>query len=378
MDGNLADSGDVVTGKFVDRIKNWDIIIQKDMLQHGYSGSPLIDRNKGSVSGVITHMLDNGKKGAAVSIEALADIWSDMPEYLLSHGKTINDKNYGRLITRMCNRGHHDHKFKEFFLEKCSDKQCQNQPQFYIIHGNEGQCHNSLVERLHYTYIKNFVRQEWKEKTILPRPYKVSWLKDSKLDICKKRLKHEIFSAVNPRYMGADYSINSLCSMPGIKEYNVVIIVHYIQASDWMRSCSADLLKWYMQDFWSMPECCENMPQFFIFLNVEYPVPTQGGGLLKMLYKKEKHVKNRVKKDIETVYNSVKDSCNCLLIEELEPVSKEDVKKWFWKYTGFNDAVYHGKIKDFFQDADFKNMAEIEEWLQEIYDNIYQEKSDSY
>jgi len=228
------------------------------------------------------------------------------------------------------------------------------------------------VERLHHTHIRNFVRDEWKEKTILPRPYKVLWLRDRELDICKKRLIRQIFSTVNPNYMGSDDSINALCSMPGIKEYNVVIIVHYIHASEWMKY-SADLLRWYMQDFWAVPECCENMPQFFIFLNIEYPVPSPGGNFFNKLFKKEKHVKTRVKKDIESVYNSVKNSCQCLLIDELEPVSKEDVKNWFWEHTDFSAALQE-EVKDFLKDSDYKTMAEVEAWLQKIYNKIDQEK----
>ncbi|MDM8535876.1 hypothetical protein QUF70_03910 [Desulfobacterales bacterium HSG17] len=287
--------------------------------------------------------------------------------------KSEDKSAFGWLVTRMCNREDHDHRFKEFFIEKSNDEKCRDHPQFYIIQGNEGQCHNSLVERLLHTHIKNFVRQEWKEKTILPKPYRVSWFKDKELEKHKNRLKHEVFSAVNPRYMGADYSINALCSMPGIKEYNLVLIVHYIQASEW-ESYSADLLKWYMQDFWSRHECKENMPRFLIFFNIEYPVPSPGCSLLKRLLKKENRVKNRVIKDVETVYNAVKDSCNCLLLEEIDSVSKEDVKNWFFKYTELGDSILHENLKDLFKDSEHKSMAEIEVWLQKIYEKIDRER----
>ncbi|MCL2935290.1 MAG: trypsin-like peptidase domain-containing protein [Trichodesmium sp. MAG_R02] len=56
--------------------------IKKGMLRSGYSGAPVIDINTESVVGLVTHKIDvdgKGKSGVAISIEALEQIWPEMP-----------------------------------------------------------------------------------------------------------------------------------------------------------------------------------------------------------------------------------------------------------------------------------------------------------
>ncbi|MDE5109551.1 MAG: ABC transporter substrate-binding protein, partial [Trichodesmium sp. St17_bin3_1_1] len=56
--------------------------IKKGILRSGYSGAPVIDINTESVVGLVTHKIDvdgKGKSGVAISIEALEQIWPEMP-----------------------------------------------------------------------------------------------------------------------------------------------------------------------------------------------------------------------------------------------------------------------------------------------------------
>ena len=63
-----------------DRINGWDLIIKdKYYLQPGYSGSPVIDQETNYVLGVVSYRIGKGEEGLAISIEALKQIWEDIP-----------------------------------------------------------------------------------------------------------------------------------------------------------------------------------------------------------------------------------------------------------------------------------------------------------
>lgn len=69
-----------------DRINGWDLIIKdKYYLQPGYSGSPVIDQETGSVLGVVSYRIGKGEEGLAISIEALKQIWEEMPSRILNN-----------------------------------------------------------------------------------------------------------------------------------------------------------------------------------------------------------------------------------------------------------------------------------------------------
>lgn len=68
------------------RIKAWDLEIDLKKnnnfdLQPGYSGSPVVDQTSKSVLGIVSHRQGEGR-GLAISIEALREIWQNMPSEL--------------------------------------------------------------------------------------------------------------------------------------------------------------------------------------------------------------------------------------------------------------------------------------------------------
>jgi hypothetical protein len=63
----------------------WDLIIKDEyQLQPGNSGSPVIDKANKTVIGIVRTRQGDGRKGLAISIEALARIWPEMPVSILS------------------------------------------------------------------------------------------------------------------------------------------------------------------------------------------------------------------------------------------------------------------------------------------------------
>jgi WD40 repeat protein len=61
-------------------IRAWDLqITDPYQLQPGYSGSPVVDEESGTAIGVVSTRQGEGKKGLAISVEALKKIWQEMP-----------------------------------------------------------------------------------------------------------------------------------------------------------------------------------------------------------------------------------------------------------------------------------------------------------
>jgi hypothetical protein len=66
-----------------------------------------------------------------------------------SHGA-----NLGELVPRMCDRSPQEGDFHLFFSEQI--KRRPGLPQVYLIHGEQDECHASLVERFNRTHLKDF------------------------------------------------------------------------------------------------------------------------------------------------------------------------------------------------------------------------------
>lgn len=65
------------------RLQAWDLeIADRNLLQPGYSGSPVVDEN-GNAMGVVSTRRGDGKTGVAISIAAVQKIWPEMPHHLL-------------------------------------------------------------------------------------------------------------------------------------------------------------------------------------------------------------------------------------------------------------------------------------------------------
>jgi len=77
------------------KVTGLDLKITEDdySLEGGYSGSPVVD-DSNFVVAVIQELVGDGKRGRAISVEALVHVWPHMPDNLLEQGKvgTIENK----------------------------------------------------------------------------------------------------------------------------------------------------------------------------------------------------------------------------------------------------------------------------------------------
>ncbi|GAC1403672.1 MAG: hypothetical protein NVS4B12_15990 [Ktedonobacteraceae bacterium] len=85
LQGVLGEQGVVETRKQAHRTKSWDLRITDGyQLAPGYSGSPVVADSSGYVVGIVTDREGDGQRGAAISVEAVAFIWHDMPTSVLA------------------------------------------------------------------------------------------------------------------------------------------------------------------------------------------------------------------------------------------------------------------------------------------------------
>jgi len=76
---------------FTGRIRAWSLGTEEqekdDYIKPGYSGSPVVVEKSGMVLGVVSHQIAEGQRARAISIEALGDLWEEMPSDLV--GKQV-------------------------------------------------------------------------------------------------------------------------------------------------------------------------------------------------------------------------------------------------------------------------------------------------
>lgn len=88
--GGVLDEAIGVVSPKLGNAPAWHVKIQEEeyFLQLGYSGSPVVDKTSEKVLGVINIRKEKGKKGLAISIEAVKKIWTDMPSSLYGDVET--------------------------------------------------------------------------------------------------------------------------------------------------------------------------------------------------------------------------------------------------------------------------------------------------
>jgi menaquinone-dependent protoporphyrinogen IX oxidase len=362
--------------KSKNRVKTWRLNIESEhTLQPGYSGSPVIDEADGAVIGMVNlNFRLSKKKGVAIAVETLMDVWPDMPKGLIiaptNRKETLlrqEKEHFPSFIVKLCNRDRHDSDFRDTFVDACHDQTCSHHPQFYIIHGNAWECHDSFVERMLNTHIKNFTDQEWKEKKLKREAIIVNFPEHDELESHKNRLAQELIISVNANYFQKDVSLSAFCSQPNLEGYDVVVINHHIHASKWNKYFGS-LLKWYMGEFWSFVNLPQNAPLFIIFMSIIYK-DTVKSWRQRI---KAKRTYKKVRKTIDEIQASVKDTCRCLVLKEIGPLCQEDILNWFKKKETpfFEESEIKAEIDLICPEGTCRSMAEVEKRLKEIIGNL--------
>jgi len=399
VDGELGERGILNFRSRKGCVVTWDLEIEgRRILQEGYSGSPVILGD--AVIGMVSHKLCKGQVGVAISIDALPAVWPDAP--LEPAQKIVEERinpseekpgppeeqrpgkkqqAYGRLLALLCDREEHDDLFEDEFSRFCADNACKNAPQFFIVHGDVGEAHRSLVARFIRTHILTHARERMAREAHRDREdealfeIKPKWVAKTDLAAHKQALQRRLINAVNRSYTQRDYSLERLLSFPQIDKYGVVLVHHYIGPGDWTAHCR-DLLKWYMTEYWRLGPA-ETDALFIVFFCIEYPKAEPGK---KWFFFPNRGLKARtsIRAQLASLADEVKESCRCVLIDELGPVTREQAADWFREYTDFNDFEIEQNLQDLFKDAETLPMSVVEHRLEKIADKINNQAFQQY
>jgi hypothetical protein len=251
-------------------------------------------------------------------------------------------------VIKKCNRDDQVNNFMNFFLERT--KKCPHRPHFYIIHGNDGQGHDSLVERLLNTDLGDYARKQWGENyaAVLP-PIEVSWPKQGSLTEMKSNLKRTLITRFREFHEIDEFDADILARLPYFDKRHLVIIKHKIHSSKWNK-WTTRLMEWYIKDFWGEldPDRDEEIPLFLVFFNIIYQ-PSHSPWTLFGQKISTALTKKRIQEQLRQLSHMADEKCPCKLIEELNSIDREDVDDWLsqnnivqpeWKRKELIDSIF--------------------------------------
>jgi hypothetical protein len=233
----------------------------------------------------------------------------------------------GPIVSKMCNRIPQVNDFKKFFLEK--SKKCPKRPQFYFIHGDELEGHESLLVRLMKTCLKDYAKTQWGEEYATICLEEVSWPKEGNMSDRQEYLKMNLIDKFSRLYEVTDFTANTVSRLPCFEKRPLVLIKHNIYSSKWDK-LTEPLITWYIKDYWAALECDEHdsMPLFLVFFNVKY-LQVKKTGLKQKILKLISITKEHIREQLQHLLQTADEKCPCQVLKELTPIGKEDVMDWF-------------------------------------------------
>jgi serine/threonine protein kinase len=294
------------------------------------------------------------------------------------------EPHYGRLAPKMCNRRPQEHEFRRFLAQ--SGREHPGRPVFCVVHGDEGECHGSLVERLAYQ-VELLGRDKQDEDKSPVKIVKIPWQFDGNVEVRIARLIAWIFE-----YLGTDRGLRlddtSPAALNGLLASSLssfVFFQHDIRASRW-DEVAAPFIQSY-RNYLALAQASTPGPQLVVFLNVIYPhnpFPERRRFLPGLMALAHRVAKTRVQRDLVRIAGSLGSSpaeevCPCLLLDELRPISRDDVLEWFSLHNILEGEEQRlraaGRIfGSAGAGAAFKSMAEIETHLRALQQTCFLER----
>jgi serine/threonine protein kinase len=287
-------------------------------------------------------------------------------------GEPVRAPNLGRFVSRTCNRWKQVNAFDSFFRSSCQSHPAR--PQAYCVHGDDGEGHESLVERLIATRISHFAAELGGEERGTVLTLRIPWPEEEDLELRRRDLTVSLFREIAPAYMGNDLSATALARLNAGALSPITVIQHDLRAVRW-DSTTDELIRWYLGSFWASLQT-HALPQLFlIFLKIAYaPVPA---GLRVVRFFKRKHLdKREVQNRLGRLFRSGDDACPALVLPELSSVSVDDVKSWFGQNGIYaSERRRHELAEALFRSKGPKPMSEIEQALEQIHRDFVREMS---
>jgi len=281
--------------------------------------------------------------------------------------------NLGRLVPKMCDRSRQETEFQNFFRDMQNLR--PGFPQVYFVHGEERECHDSFVERLAHTRIKQFSERAWGEQRGVVAFKRLNWVYQGGPAELQQEVIRMVVEQFEYPYMGDDLSPSAFCSLASRLLSSVVIIQHSIHAANWT-NLTKELLEWYLS-FWAKVGEVASGPQFIVFMSIAYP-RTPASAWWKKWVRGARFDKRPIEKELQAITTSMTECCPVLLLTELSPVGQNEVKDWFSIHNIHTEKTRYDLLNKMFltdggEIASARSMADIEHDLQGIFDSIQRE-----
>jgi serine/threonine protein kinase len=271
--------------------------------------------------------------------------------------------NAGRLVSTTCNRWAQVNAFDSAL--RGNWRAHPGRPQMYVIHGEEGQGHDSLIERLTATTIAQFAEEiQGHERASILR-LSSPWPDADDLTTAQRDLAISLFRETNPRYMEDDLTAPALVRCIAERRTRVTVIQHDIRVRRWQKH-TASLISWYANTFWSSAPTTRTDPQCVVFLKIVYS-RREPVGFFRALLRRRQSTRKQIQQALATVRG---DSARCgfFIFRELQSVTRDDVMDWFTQHSICeSEHERHTKASAIFKSADSLRMAEVESALAEIH-----------
>jgi serine/threonine protein kinase len=323
--------------------------------------------------------LSEGNRPASVR-EFTRNLAANLTQPRDGHRGKAAEPHFGRLVAKMCNRRSQEDEFKSFLM-RCKWQNARL-PALCLVHGDEGECHESLVERLAYA-AEVIVREKHDEDKVAVKLVKVPWQYDGPREVRLQRLVawlFERFGSIHGLRVD-DTSAEALGGLLSSSFAAYLVLQHDIRANRW-DSLTKTLIQSY-RSFLAQIPFPDGAPQLVVFLNVIYPRAKKSDSFRRLLgstpfgpgFKKK-----RIHQDLAHVAAIEEHKkCPCLLLDELRPITRDDVMEWFSLHNILEteEQRLQAATKIFTPrgaHSAHKSMAEIETYLREIQQSFFLER----
>jgi hypothetical protein len=272
--------------------------------------------------------------------------------------------NAGRLVSKTCNRWNQVNAFDAELRSHW--KRHPGRPHVFVIPGDEGEGHDSLLERLCATSIARFAEEmDGAENASLLRIH-APWPNADDLATGQRDLAVSLFREADPRYMDEELDGSAFIRLMAGSLARVAVVHHDVRARYWNANASR-LIEWYVKEFWGSARARRVDPQVLVFLKLIYP-PAASASFRRIL----PFAGSRQQKVARSLAGIPNDASRCgwMVLKELRSVSADDVKDWLTKnYILDSEHQRDQHVKALFKHGTPRRMVEIEPLLAEIHES---------
>jgi serine/threonine protein kinase len=275
----------------------------------------------------------------------------------------------GRLVAKTCNRWAQVNAFDSFL--RTTRRTSPGRPHLYLMHGEEGDAHDSLLDRLIHTTLSRFAEEIGGLERGTVTRLRTPWPDADDLESAKRDLAIALIRESDPAYLDDDLSARALCRALSRRAQRVILVHHDIRMLHWRRF-TPDLVEWYANAFWgSVPEQRLDQ-QYVVFLKLIYP-SAKPSWLTTLLGLAQDG--RRMQRELQTRLTSPGAKCACMVFKELQALTVDDVNEWF-SSNGIYDSEQRRLelAQSIFRGRPERRMAEIEVALEEIHRTFLNEK----